>query len=169
MLRSVGKRARSVGMLGAFAALALAGVATAQGGSQDQGGHPAGPPLGAPMKGLTYAEFHVQTKNGEEKTIRLDEGKIVTVDSSSITLSENDGSEVTVALDEGTQVLGKPGEETSLEDLEAGMRVAVCGPEGGTAKTVMIVPKKGEGPPQGQAGPQGQQGQPGPQGQRAGS
>ena len=155
MLRSAGKRARAIAMLGAFAALALAGVAGAQGDSQGQGGRPPGPPpLGAPMKGLTYAEFHVQTKSGEAKTIRLDEGKIVAVDSGSITLSENDGSEVTIALDEDTKVVGKPGEESSVEDLSVGQRVAVCGPEGGAAKTVMIVPKKGEGGPQGQPGPQ---------------
>lgn len=163
MFKSTRKRARAVALLGVTAALALVGVAAAQGSGQ--GGHPGGPPpLGPAMKGLTYAEFHVQTKSGEAKTIRLDEGKIVSVDASSITLSENDGSEVTIALDEDTNVVGKPGAETSVEELEAGMHVAVCGPEGGTARTVIVMPKKGEGQGggQGQAGPQGQGG---PEGQ----
>ena len=164
MLRSIGKRARAAALLGAFAALALAGVATAQSDSHGQGGRPPGPPpLGAPMKGLTYAEFHVQTKSGEAKTIRLDEGKIVAVDSSSITLSENDGSEVTIALDEDTEVIGRPGEESSVDDLAVGQQVAVCGPEGGTAKTVMVAPKKGDmrvpPPGEGQSGQQGSQSQ----------
>ena len=68
--------------------------------------------MGPPMKGLTYAEFHVQ-KDGQAQVIRLDQGKIAAVDSSSITLTENDGSSVTVALDADTRVLTKPGEEAS--------------------------------------------------------
>jgi hypothetical protein len=173
MFKSVGKRARAVAVLGVVAVLALAGVAAAQGGSSGSGGgshngpqggrHAGPPPLGAGMKGLTYAQFHVQDKEGEAQVIRLDEGKITAVDSSSITLEENDGSEVTIALGEDTKVVGKPGAESSVEDLKTGQRVAVCGPEGGTAKTVMVAPKKGQrmgaGQGQGQgSGPQGPQG-----------
>jgi hypothetical protein len=102
------------------------------------------------MKGLTYAEFHVQ-KDGQAQVIRLDQGKIVAVDSSSITLSENDGSSVTVALDGDTKVLAKPGEKSTVADLSVGQQVVVCGPEGGAAKTVMAPPKPGQmkGAPQG--------------------
>lgn len=157
MFKSAKDKFQTVAMVGVIAALAIGGVAAAQddsqGGSQgSQGsGHPAGPPpMGPPMKGLTYAEFHVQ-KNGQAQTIRLDQGKITAVDDSSITLSENDGSEVTVAVDEDTEVIGKPGEETTLDDLSVGQQVSVCGPEGGTAKSVMVAPAKGDlkGAPQG--------------------
>ena len=107
------------------------------------------------MKGLTYGELHVQ-KEGESEVIRLDEGKVVAVDSSSITLSENDGSEVAIALGEGTKVLAGPGGESSIGELSVGEQVLVCGPEGGTAKSVMVMPKKGElggAPPAGQMPP----------------
>jgi len=173
MFKSAKDKFQTVAMVGVIAALAIGGVAAAQddsqGGSQgSQGsgaGHPAGPPpMGPPMKGLTYAEFHVQ-KNGQAQTIRLDQGKITAVDDSSITLSENDGSEVTIAVDADTEVIGKPGEEATLDDLSVGQQVSVCGPEGGTAKSVMVAPAKGElkgapkggqmPPPPGGSGPGG--------------
>jgi hypothetical protein len=195
MLRSAGRQARAVATLGVVAALALAGVAVAQGGTGSSGNsgkgtarqghagrHAGPPPLGAGMKGLTYGEFHVQDKEGNAQVIRLDEGKITAVDSSSITLEENDGSEVTIALDGDTKVLGRPGSKSTANDLEAGQTVAVCGPKDGAAKTVMPAPQKGQrkgmgqgqgrsgqqGPPPGAPGPQGQQGPQGnggPQGQ----
>ena len=37
---------------------------------------PATADVGPPMKGLTYAEFHVQSKDGQAEMIRLDQGKI---------------------------------------------------------------------------------------------
>ncbi len=151
MFQAARKQMRAIAMLGVAAALVVGGVAAAQGGSQSgsqgsqgPGGRPAGPPpLGPMMKGLTYAEFHVQKKDGEAATIRLDRGKVAAVGASSITLTENDGSEVTIAVDDGTKVLGKPGEETTLGDLETGQQVVVCGPEGGSAKTIMLPPPKG--------------------------
>jgi len=158
MFDSARKHLRSIATIGVAAALAVGGVAVAQGESnsgsgngQAQGGRPAPPPpMGPPMKGLTYAQFHVQ-KNGQEQVIRLDQGKITAVDDSSITLSENDGSSVTVAVDEDTEVLAGPGREETIDDLAAGQQVSVCGPEGGTAKSIMVAPKKGEmqGAPQG--------------------
>jgi len=138
-------------MLGVAAALVVGGVAAAQGGSQGASaengpaGHPGGPPpFGLAMKGLTYAEVHVQTKSGDAETIRIDQGKVKSVDASSITLTENDDGEVTVALDGDTQVMGKPGEETSVDDLEAGQQVSVSATEGEAAKTIMVLPKKGD-------------------------
>ncbi len=153
MFQSARKQMRAIATLGVAAALVVGGVAAAQGdspggsaGSQGSG-HPAGPPpLGGPMmlgKNLTYAEFHVQT-NGKEETIRLDQGKITVVDDSSITLAENDGSSVTIPVDANTKVLGRPGEEATLGDLSVGQQVSVCGPDGGTAKAIMVAPKKGE-------------------------
>lgn len=173
MFDSVRSRFRAVATLGVAAALALGGVAVAQGDSQagslgGQGARPAGPPPGLPMKGLTYAELHVQ-RDGQAQTIRLDQGKIATVDASSITLTENDGGSVTIALDENTKVMTRPGEDATVDDLEAGQLVLVCGPEGGAAKSVMVLPKPGQRPEasQGQSDSQGSS-QSGPQGPRQG-
>ena len=99
--------------------------------------------MGPPLKGVTYAEFHVY-KDGQSQVIRLDQGKITAVDSSSITLSESDGSSVTIALDEDTKVLAGPGNDSTVDDLSVGQRVIVCGPEGGAAKTVIVPPKPTE-------------------------
>jgi hypothetical protein len=165
MFQATKKRARSVATFGVMAALAVGGVAAAQGeggssggspGGQPAHGHgmPPGPPMMGPgVKGLTYGELHVQ-KEGQAEVIRLDQGKITAVDASSITISENDGSEVTIALDEGTKVLAGPGGGSSVGDLAVGQQVLVCGPEGDAAESVMVAPKKGQLP---NGGPQGGQ------------
>jgi len=155
MLAIARKQLRSIAMLAVAAALVVGGVAAAQSNSADSGsgsGKPAlrgGPPPGGPamgiaMKGLTYGVLHIQNEDGDAETIRIDQGKIKTVGSDSLTLTENDGSEVTVKVDGDTEILGKPGEETSLSDLEAGQQVSASGPEGGTAKAIMVMPKKGD-------------------------
>ena len=163
MLKSARRRIQTIVVLGVSAALVVVGVAAAQsiGGNSKSGkqsngkakqgrkmhGRPGGGPLGVPMKALTYGEFHVQ-KNGEAAVVRVDQGKIKSVGSDSITLVENDESEVTIAIDADTKVVGKPGSETSVSDLKAGQEVVVSGPKGGTAKTVALPapPGQGEGP-----------------------
>jgi hypothetical protein len=161
MSDSLHKRARTVAALGIAAALAVGGVALAQGGSGGKSHHRTAPgarrmppPPGAPAgKDLTYAQLHVQ-RNGQAKVVRLDRGKIVAVDDTSITLSENDGNEVTIPIDDGTRVLAGPGHKTEVGDLEVGQQVTVCGPEGGTAKAIMLPPKRWQMP----GGPQGSSG-----------
>jgi hypothetical protein len=156
MFKAARKHLSSIAMLAVAGALVVGGVAAAQGGDGDgswqaqgqgagKGGKPGGPPPGGiPFKGLTYGELHVQTKAGEEKVIRLDQGKISSVSADSITVTENDGNDVTIAVDEDTKVLGKPGAETALADLEGGQQVTVTGPSGGAAETIMVMPRKGE-------------------------
>lgn len=176
MLKAVRRQVHTIIVIGVSAALVVVGVAAAQGGGGSESGEPgggkkgaphgAGPMLGPPMKGVTYAEFHVVDKEGEASVVRLDQGKVKSVDASSITLVERDESEVTIAVDSDTKVVGKPGSELSLEDLKEGQRVIVCGPKGGTAKTVALAPKKGghKGGEKGgmrQGGPGGRQGGPG--------
>jgi hypothetical protein len=156
MFDSFRQRARTVAMLGVAAALVAAGVALAQGGSSGSSegtGTPAGKRMGGPPpmmggpggKDLTYAELHVQ-HNGQAEVIRMDQGTIAAVSDSSIRLKENDGNEVTIAVDDSTKVLAGPG-ETAVSDLQTGEEVTVCGPEGGTAKTIMLPPKRGDLPP----------------------
>lgn len=162
MFHSAPKHVRWVATLGVAGALVVGGVAVAQnegGGSksggdksgkskrQHRGPHGGPPGLGKAMKGLTYGELHVQTKEGKSRVIRLDQGKVASVSASSITVAENDGNEVTIAVDDDTRVLARPGSKTSLEDLKEGQKVLVSGPEGGTAKSVVVLPKKGERPP----------------------
>jgi len=159
MLKSIRRSAGTAAWLAVAAALVVAGVAAAQGGGggQSEQGAPSGkrmppPPMGPMGKNLTYAQFHVQHE-GASRVIRLDSGKITAIDSSSITLAENDGGEVTVSIGEGTKVLAGPSRDLSVDDLEAGQRVQVCGPEGGTAKAILLPPpKNGQVPPP----PQGQ-------------
>jgi hypothetical protein len=154
MFQAARKHMRAIAMLGVAAALVVGGVAAAQGesqsdsnGSQAAGSRPPGPPpFGGPMlmtKDLTYAEVHVQ-KDGKAETIRIDQGKIAAVDGSSVTLTENDGNEVTIPVDSETKILAKPGEESTLGDLAVGQQVTVSGPDGGTAESIMVMPKKGE-------------------------
>lgn len=166
MLQSARRQMRSIAMLGVAAALVVGGVAAAQGDSQngssqssgqEVGKRPPGPPpmMGIAMQGLTYAELHVQSKDGTAETIRIDQGKVKSVGDSSITLTENDDSEVTIAVDDDTEVMGKPGEETSLSDLEAGQQVSVTAPDGDAARAIMVLPKKGDFPAGFKGGPMG--------------
>jgi hypothetical protein len=171
MFKSIGSRARVVVAVGIAAALAVAGVALAQGGSGNGNAqhrkppagkrmHPPGGPLGGPMGGpmgkdLTYAQLHVQHE-GTAQVIRIDRGEVVSTSESSIAVKENDGNEVTIAVDGETKVLAGPGRSTSVADLKAGQEVTVCGPEGGTAKAIMVPPGKGRLP----RGPQGSQRRP---------
>ncbi|HEU5104271.1 MAG TPA: hypothetical protein VFU11_00365 [Solirubrobacterales bacterium] len=150
MFKAARKHLRAIGLIGVASALVVGGVAAAQGDSsgsdQTQGKRPPGPPpmMALGMKGLTYAELHVQNKDGESETIRIDQGKVKSTASDSITITENDGSEVTIPVDDETEVLGKPGKKTSLDDLEAGQQVNVSAPAGEPADAIMVMPKKGD-------------------------
>ncbi len=167
MFHSFQKHARTVATIGIAAALAVGGVAVAQndsGAKQKSGSHagkrmppPPGGPIGGPAgRDLTYAELHVQ-RNGQAEVVRMDRGKVVSADDSSITVTENDGNEVTIPVDDSTKVLAGPGRDTAVTDLKAGQQVIVCGPEGGTAKAILVPPKKGQMPHRPHRGPQGSQ------------
>jgi hypothetical protein len=158
---------KAIATIGVAAALVVGGVAAAQGGSgnESQGTsgrgtahRPPGPPpmMGPGGRNLTYAELHLLSKEGDSEVVRVDQGKVKSTGDSSITLTENDGHEVTIEVDDETDVLGKPGTETTLADLEAGQQVSVTATEGEAAKAIMVMPKKGEllggfhaGPPPG--------------------
>lgn len=146
MFQAARKHIGAIVMIGVASALVLGGVAAAQSGSDGSrgaGSMPGHPMLGPPMKGLTYAEFHVE-KNGQEQVLRLDQGKIASLSSGSITLTENDGSSVTIPLNESTKVLTGPGQSATIGDLSEGETVLVCGPPGGPAKSIMVAPKPGQ-------------------------
>jgi len=148
MFEAARRHLRSVAMIGAAAALTVGGVAMAQGGSDGEV-RPAKRPMAAPVTGigmgdLTYAELHVRDADGESETIRIDQGKVKSVDADAITITENDGNEVTVPVDDATDVIGKPGEDLMLDDLRPGQLVHVTAPEGEPAQAVMVLPKKAD-------------------------
>ncbi len=147
MLQAARKQIRTILTIGVASALVVGGVASAQSGSQGSrsaGPPPGPPPFGGPQaKDLTYAQIHLE-KNGQQQVLRIDQGKIAAVNSSSITLTENDGSTVKIPLDENTMVLTGPGHSGSVSELSVGETVTVCGPEGGPAKSVMVAPKPGQ-------------------------
>src|SRR5215204_3859764 len=150
MFKAARKHLRAIGLIGVASALVVGGVAAAQGDSngndQARGQRPPGPPpmMALGMKGLTYAELHVQSKDGESETLRVDQGKVKSTTSDSITITENDDSEVTIPVDDKTEVLSKPGKKTSLGDLGAGQQVSVTAPDGEPADVIMVMPKKGD-------------------------
>jgi len=150
MFEAARKRMRSIATIGIASALVVGGVAAAQGGSSGDGAakgkRPPGPPpaMAIGIKDLTYAELHIRNKDGESEVVRVDQGKVKSTDGDSITLAENDGSEVTIPVDSDTDMLGKPGQKTTLDDLQAGQQVSVTAPEGEAAKAIMVLPKKGD-------------------------
>jgi hypothetical protein len=173
MLSSARKHLRTVATLGVAGALVVGGVAVAQNdsakggksgkegggmadgkhGKRGPGGPQGGPPgLGVPMKAVTYAEFHLQAKDGETKVIRIDQGTVSAVDSTSITVKEKDGSEVTIAVDDDTKVRGL--DAFNLDDLETGQMVVVKRVDDGNAKSISVLPENGarKGPPSGRNG-----------------
>jgi hypothetical protein len=142
---------RSAALIGTGAALTVAGVALANGGSGSGAGDPtkttgdqvfsaAGPPVDP--NHLTYAEFHL-IDHGQAKVIRLDAGKVVSASDSSITVGENDGNQVTIPVDDNTKVIAGPCRDVGVGDLKQGQQVNVFHPEGGGAQTIMLSPKPG--------------------------
>ena len=150
MFKAARKHLRAIGLIGVASALVVGGVAAAQGDSEG-GSQPSvkralvpPPMMGIGMKGLTYAELHVRNDDGESETLRVDQGRVKSTSSDAITITENDGNEVTIPVDDGTDVLGKPGEKSTLDDLMAGQQVSVTVPAGEPADAIMVMPKKGD-------------------------
>jgi hypothetical protein len=145
---------RATALFAAGAALTVAGVAVANGGSGSGKRTPTDSTrakvlsVGAPSFGpdnLTYAEFHV-IDNGQAKVIRLDAGKVVSTSDGSITVGENDGNQVTIPVDDSTKVIAGPCRDVGVGDLKRGQRVSVFRPEGGAADTILLPPKPADLP-----------------------
>lgn len=129
--------------------LATTGAAVAAGGGS--GGERGGPGHGPGGRGgpggpgagqyLTYSEVHTY-KRGAETVMRTDAGKIVKVDSNSITLTRRDGEEVTTEIDADTEIHIPGNEDATVDDLTVGKRVFVSG-EKGKAADVVGVPGRG--------------------------
>jgi hypothetical protein len=130
-------------VIGLAAALVVGALAVAnQGGGSKGSRHRGGPPR--PPGDLTYSEAHVQVK-GKGVVFRVDRGKVKSVDSDSITVSENDGNDVTIPTDGDTKVFAGPRRgQLKLSDLNDGQTVMVHRQEGKAADFVGIPPKRGD-------------------------
>jgi hypothetical protein len=162
-------------VIGLAAALVVGALSVANQGSGSGSGnkgshrHRGGPPR--PPGDLTYSEDHVQIK-GKGVVFRVDRGKVKSVESDSITVSENDGNDVTIPTDSGTKVFAGPRRgRLKLSDLKDGQTVMVHRQEGKAADFVGIPPKRGDfrrfrgrlrGPGAGGPPPPGPGGFPGP-------
>jgi hypothetical protein len=146
-------------------ALVVAGIAVAQSGGSSSSGSsssksskrapatvgwhvrgrgPGGPPGIGFKQDLTYAEIHAQ-EDGKAVVYRTDRGKIKSVDSDSITITENDGSDVTIPVNSDTRVFSfSKGPNAKLSDLADGQTVTVERKEGQPASSIMVEPTKDE-------------------------
>jgi hypothetical protein len=142
-MKRIIKQALVVGLAAALVVGALA-VANQGSGSGQQGSHRhrAGPPR--PPGDLTYSEAHVQVK-GKGVVFRVDRGKVKSVASDSVTVTENDGNDVTIPTDSGTRVFAGPRRgRLKLSDLKDGQTVMVHRQQGEAADFVGIPPKPGD-------------------------
>ena len=135
-------------VIGLAAALVVGALAVAnQGSGRDSGSksskrHRGGPPR--PPGDLTYSEAHVQVK-GKGVVLRVDRGKVKSVESDSITVTENDGNDVTVPTDGDTKVFAGPRRgRIKLSDLKDGQTVMVHRQEGKAADFVGIAPTRSD-------------------------
>lgn len=154
-------RTKTIAIAALAPALVTGGLALARGGddngsgngkSNGRAGHRAHHPPGGPgMRNLTWAELHVR-RSGDEVTLRLDRGKVVSADADSIKLKENDGNEVTIPLADNAKVHAGPGRDLKVADLKEGRLVTVIRDDGKPAKDVMVMPKRGQRPPHGRFG-----------------
>jgi hypothetical protein len=108
--------------------------------------------MGGPDGGdITYSEIHV-LQNGEPVVLRDDRGKIDSVSSDSITITENDDSSVTIPVDSNTKVLipptdpGQAPDTSTVDDLKAGQDVTVHRQEGHAADFIGVITDDGGRP-----------------------
>jgi hypothetical protein len=114
-------------------------------------GHPGPPPF---RRNLTYGELHIQ-RDGKAVVVRIDTGKVKSVDSNSVTVTENDGSDVTIPVNGDTKVLAGPFRKATISDVKEGRRVLVNRDQGQPARAIVLLPKPGERPPFGPRGARG--------------
>jgi hypothetical protein len=94
-------RIKTIAVAVTASALTMAGMAFANGGGHDKGFGP----FGWGGKSLTYSETHFQ-RDGEDETLRVDQGRVVTASATGISIERNDGETVDVPIDDDTKVWG---------------------------------------------------------------
>lgn len=127
-------RIKTIAIAATASALTVAGMAAAHGGDGKGWGTW---PFASGGKSLTYSETHLQ-HDGEDVTLRVDQGKVVAASATAISIARNDGETVAVPVDEDTKLWGgwwrKRGASIAhhredgaggVEQLAAGTRVLV--------------------------------------------
>jgi hypothetical protein len=99
-------RIQTIAIAALASALTVAGLAVAgdRHGGHDDGRSPfafAGPG----GKSLTYSETHLR-KDGEDVTLRVDQGRVLAASASAISIRRNDGEAVEVPVNGDTKVFG---------------------------------------------------------------
>lgn len=99
-------RIKTIAIAATASALAVAGMAVAHDGDGRGDRHSAPASAGGPFgKSLTYSETHLR-KNGEDVTVRVDQGRVLASTASAISIRRNDGETVDVPVDGDTKVWG---------------------------------------------------------------
>jgi hypothetical protein len=99
-------RIQTIAIAALASALTVAGLAVA--GDRHGGSHGGRSPFafaGPGGKSLTYSETHLR-KDGEDVTLRVDQGRVLAASASAISIKRNDGETVEVPVDGDTKVFG---------------------------------------------------------------
>jgi hypothetical protein len=99
-------RIKTIAVAATASALTVAGMAVASGGDGKDDRHSAPAFAGNPVgKSLTYSETHLR-EDGEDVTVRVDQGRVLAATASSISIRRNDGATADVPVDGDTKVWG---------------------------------------------------------------
>jgi hypothetical protein len=150
-------RIKTVAIAATASALTVVGMAGAHGGDGKGDRHSAPAFAGSPLgKSLTYSETHLR-KDGEDVTVRVDQGRVLASTASSISIRRNDGETVEVPVDGDTRVWGgwwwhkgqasaahrKHGDgDMSVADIPEGKRVLVLRSDDDEAAEAVTVAKR---------------------------
>jgi hypothetical protein len=150
-------RIKTIAIAATASALTVAGMAVAHGGDGKGDRHSAPAFVGSPLgKSLTYSETHLR-KDGEDVTVRVDQGKVLASTASSISIRRNDGETVEVPVDGDTKVWGgwwhrghgakashrKHGDgDAGVADIPEGKRVLVLRSDDDPAAEAVTVAKR---------------------------
>ncbi len=128
----------------AFAAGAGGGDARSNGSAREPRAFP--PPPGPPpvMGDLAYGELHV-VRDGNEVVVRIDRGKVSSVSSSEIRITESNGDEVTIPVDDSTNLFAGPFGKATLDDIHEGDTIVAHRVGDGAAEFVAKCPPKPRG------------------------
>lgn len=147
------QKINTIAVAAVVSALAVAGLAVAQGddngagnGKSRAGERPPGPPPGDAglMLGrdLTYSETHLR-EDDEDVTVRTDKGKLTARDDDSVTIERNDGETLDLPVDDDTRVMAGPRRHgADIADIAVGKTVIVIRKSGSdAAEAVGVLPK----------------------------
>jgi hypothetical protein len=96
-------RIQTIAIAAVVSALTVAGMAVAHGGGK--GDRHSGKFAFPSSKAFTYSETHLR-KDGEDVTLRADQGRVLAASDTAISIERNDGETVEVPVDDNTRLHG---------------------------------------------------------------